>query len=102
MKPIIEVNHLYKKYKIGEKQSYYSLRDSITNLIKFPFRQKNNLKKDEFWALKDISFKVSPGEVVGVIGRNGAGKTTLLKVLSQITQPSKGEVILRGRVTSLL
>ncbi len=102
MKSIIEVNHLYKKYQIGEKQPYYSLRDSIVNFAKSPFRQRNKLKNNEFWALKDISFKVVPGEVIGIIGRNGAGKSTLLKILSQITPPTKGEIILRGRVASLL
>lgn len=102
MLPIIEVNNLYKKYRIGGKQRYYSFRDTIVNLAKSPFRQKNKLKRSEFWALKDISFKVMPGEVIGIIGRNGAGKTTLLKILSRITPPTKGEAILRGRVASLL
>lgn len=102
MKPIIEVNHLYKKYRIGERQRYYSFRDTIVNLAKSPFRQKNKLRRNEFWALKDISFKVMPGEVLGIIGRNGAGKTTILRILSQITPPTKGEAILRGRVASLL
>lgn len=55
MKPIIEVNHLYKKYKIGEKQRYYSFRDTLVDLAKLPFRQKAKLKKEEFWALKDIT-----------------------------------------------
>lgn len=102
MKPIIEVNHLYKKYRIGEKQSYYSFRDTLVNLAKSPFKSKNKPKENEFWALKDISFKVMPGEVIGIIGRNGAGKSTLLKILSQITPPTKGEITLRGRVASLL
>jgi len=102
MKPIVEVNHLYKKYQIGEKQPYYSLRDSIVNFVRSPIRSINKLRKNEFWALKDISFKVMPGEVMGIIGRNGAGKSTLLKILSQITPPTKGEITLRGRVASLL
>jgi len=102
MKPIIEVNHLYKKYKIGGKQRYYSFRDTLVDLAKLPFRQKAKLKREEFWALKDISFSVMPGEVIGIIGRNGAGKSTLLKILSRITPPTKGEVTLRGRVASLL
>lgn len=102
MKPIIEVNNLYKKYRIGEKQRYYSFRDTLVDLAKLPFRQKNRLKKTEFWALKDIFFKVMPGEVIGIIGRNGAGKSTLLKILSRITPPTKGEITLRGKVASLL
>jgi len=102
MKPIIEVNHLYKKYKIGEKQRYYSFRDTLVDLAKAPFKQKNKIKNNTFWALKDISFKVMPGEVIGIIGRNGAGKSTLLKILSRITPPTKGEITLRGRVASLL
>ena len=100
MIPIIEVNHISKKYRIGEKQSYYSFRDTLTDLAKSPFRKKAN--KSEFWALKDVSFKVMPGEVIGIIGRNGAGKSTLLKILSRITPPTTGEVILRGRGASLL
>lgn len=108
-KPIIEVNNISKKYRIGIKQPYYSLRDSIVGAVKSPLQffkhyptGKNGLAKDEFWALKDLSFKVQPGEAVGIIGRNGAGKSTLLKVLSQITPPTKGNIILRGRVASLL
>lgn len=102
MKPIIEVSHISKKYKIGEKQQYYSLRDSISNSVKSIIKRNRRLKKSEFWALKNISFKIMPGEVVGVIGQNGAGKSTLLKILSQITSPTRGEITLRGRVASLL
>lgn len=108
-KPIIEINNVSKKYRIGIKQPYYSLRDTLTNTIISPFKNlsfkpkdKNKLAKDEFWALKNISFKVMPGEVLGIIGRNGAGKSTLLKILSQITPPTSGEIKLRGRVASLL
>lgn len=108
MKPIIEVKNLYKKYRIGIKQPYYSLRDNLMELMRNPFMfkrkkiRKDGLLEDEFWALKDISFNVLPGEAIGIIGLNGAGKTTLLKLLSQITPPTKGEIILRGRVASLL
>lgn len=108
MKPIIEVNHLSKKYKYGGSQSYYTLRDSLVNVFKSPFRilqtesDKNGLEKNEFWALKDVSFKVNQGEVIGIVGSNGAGKSTLLKILSRITPPTSGEAILRGRVGSLL
>jgi len=108
MKPTIEVNNLYKKYTFGLKQSNYSLRDNIVNTTKklpsFLSQKKihGKLEKNQFWALKNISFKVMPGEVIGIIGRNGAGKSTLLKILSRITPPTKGEITLRGRVASLL
>lgn len=100
-KPIISVKNLSKKYVIGEKQQYYSLRDSISNVFKNPFKKEGN-KRDEFWALKDVSFDVNEGDVVGIIGRNGAGKSTLLKILSQITPPTTGEIRLGGRAASLL
>lgn len=108
-KPIIQVNNISKKYKIGVKQSYYALRDVISGIASSPiqlFKSKKiktgGLFEDEFWALKDISFDVNPGDVVGIIGANGAGKSTLLKIITQITPPTKGEIILRGRVASLL
>jgi len=101
MKPIIEVNHLFKKYTLGERQPYYSLRDAVSNIFEKPFK-KHPLKKNDFWALKDISFKLNEGEVLGIIGPNGSGKSTLLKVISKITPPTKGKIILRGRVGSLL
>jgi lipopolysaccharide transport system ATP-binding protein len=99
MKPIIEVNKLSKKYKFKENATYESLRDSIVHLFYNGNHKKNT---NEFWALKKISFSVMPGEVVGIIGKNGAGKSTLLKILSQITPPTEGKAILRGRVASLL
>ncbi len=98
MKPIIEVKHIGKRYTIKHTQgSYITLRDTLTDLFR-----RTKSKKESFWALKDVSFTVPQGEIIGIIGKNGAGKSTLLKILSQITPPTTGEVILRGRVGSLL
>ncbi len=101
MKPIISVKNLSKKFQIREKLPYYSLRDSLTNLVR-GFSKPTGRDDDSFWALKDVSFNVYPGEVLGIIGRNGAGKSTLLKILSQITPPTSGTATLEGRVASLL
>jgi lipopolysaccharide transport system ATP-binding protein len=99
MKPIIEVQNLSKKYQINaQQQRYLSIRDTLSNV--FSFNKKS--EKEDFWALQDINFTVEAGESVGIIGRNGAGKSTLLKILSRITPPTKGQIILRGRVASLL
>lgn len=102
MKPIISVEGLGKKYVIRhEGQTHYkSLREEIFQLPKKLFRRQKN--KEEFWALKDVSFDIMPGDRVGIIGRNGAGKSTLLKLLSRITEPSAGRITMRGRVASLL
>lgn len=108
MDTVIEVNNLSKKYRYGELQSYYTLQDILIDLARRPlkhFIRGNNsavLKKGEFWALRNVSFKVNRGEVVGVIGQNGAGKSTILKILSRITPPTSGKVTLKGRVGSLL
>jgi len=103
MTPIIEVKGLSKKYRMVESQPYLTLRDSLVNFAKNPFKKiKEGLSKDEFWALKDINFTVEPGEVVGIVGNNGSGKSTLLKILSRITPPTEGLVVLRGKVGSLL
>lgn len=105
-KPIISVANISKKYSLGERQPYYSFRDTLNNVFSKPIKRlvgkEGKLKKDEFWALNDVSFDIQEGEVVGIIGRNGAGKSTLLKILSQITPPTSGEIRLNGRVASLL
>ena len=107
MKPIIRVENLSKQYVIGGKQEpYATFRETLVNAARLPLnaikrRAKEN-GNNSFWALKDVSFEVMPGEVVGVIGRNGAGKSTLLKILSRITEPTKGKIELYGRVGSLL
>jgi lipopolysaccharide transport system ATP-binding protein len=98
MKPILEVQHLTKEFKIGAKQErYLSLRDALAK----PFRKKDK-DASSFLALDDINFNVNAGESIGIIGRNGAGKSTLLKILSRITPPSSGKIVCRGRVASLL
>ncbi len=103
MKPIIRVENLSKQYTIGTRQaSYGTLRDSLAGLLKSPFSRNGNAEENSIWALRDVSFDVMPGEVVGIIGRNGAGKSTLLKILSRIVEPTTGEVDLYGRVGSLL
>lgn len=107
----IRVENLGKMYHIGGPQERYeTFRDAITKTISAPFRRTRDLLrgesasnlKEEIWALKDVSFEVKHGEVVGIIGRNGAGKSTLLKILSRITEPTTGYVDIYGRVGALL
>jgi lipopolysaccharide transport system ATP-binding protein len=102
MKPIIKVENVSKSYQIGTLQiPYQSLREAL----KTPFRRLSRGSQASYetiWALKDVSFEVEPGEVVGVIGRNGAGKSTLLKILSRVTEPTTGRIDLYGRIGSLL
>jgi homopolymeric O-antigen transport system ATP-binding protein len=101
----IQVANLSKKYEIMVgKHRHDTLRDQISDSVHSLFRRNGRSRgqKEVFWALKDVSFEVKPGEVIGVIGRNGAGKSTLLKILSRITVPSAGVAEIRGRVGSLL
>lgn len=108
MSPAIEVKGLSKRYRIGARQEPYKrLTETLVDTFSAPFRRLTRLgqkppAEEILWALKDVSFTVQPGEVVGIIGRNGAGKSTLLKILSRITEPTAGEILLHGRVASLL
>jgi lipopolysaccharide transport system ATP-binding protein len=119
MRPAIRVDNLSKRYRVSQASShrYRTFRESICETAAKPIRSlRSRLGRagsnaatrdrattdDEFWALKDVSFEVKPGEVLGVVGRNGAGKSTLLKIISRITPPTHGEIEMRGRVGSLL
>jgi len=115
MKPIIRVKNLSKHYQIGrQKEAYGTLRESLIRAARAPFDRVKRVWSNAtdgldprengngIWALRDVSFEVYPGEVLGIIGRNGAGKSTLLKILSRITDPTTGQVDLYGRVGSLL
>jgi lipopolysaccharide transport system ATP-binding protein len=98
MEPAISIQQLSKKYsRTGDGNSYATLRDTLTST----FKKKGN-KNIDFWALKDIDLQINQGDRIGIIGRNGAGKSTLLKIISRITPPTTGQIIMNGRVASLL
>jgi len=109
MTPVIRVAGISKRYRIGPQRvaAYRTLRETVTDVLRKPLRrlvQRPPTADNEafIWALRDVSFEVHRGDVVGIIGRNGAGKSTLLKILSRITDPTEGRAELRGRVGSLL
>ncbi len=106
MRPIVSVRNLSKCYYVGRpRNSSPTLREAVATAMNSPLahlRQLGNRADVQLWALKDVSFEVAPGEVVGIIGRNGAGKSTLLKILARVVKPSAGEVDIYGRVGSLL
>lgn len=108
----IRVAGLSKQYRIGKRESYRTLRDTLASTFTVPFRKAGKLLRGEgadaaeldeaIWALREISFEIERGEVIGIIGGNGAGKSTLLKILSRITEPTNGFAEIHGRVASLL
>jgi len=104
----IRIQNLSKQYQMGAREKTYdTFREAVTSIFTSPLQRLQRLSgragdNEIFWALKDVSFDVQPGEVVGIIGRNGAGKSTLLKILSQITEPTSGRIEINGRVASLL
>ncbi len=113
----IRVENLGKQYRIGQSEPYHRFSELLGGLVSAPLRHIQKLgqhargegangsrlrRSDTFWALRDVSFEVNKGEVIGIIGRNGAGKSTLLKILSRITEPTTGLAEIRGRIGSLL
>jgi lipopolysaccharide transport system ATP-binding protein len=97
----IEISGLSKRYRLGRPQHGQMIRERLIEFMKNPLG-RGAMKTESIWALRDVSFDVGEGEVVGIIGRNGAGKSTLLKILSRITYPTSGTVKVKGRVSSLL
>ncbi|MGB5708507.1 MAG: polysaccharide ABC transporter ATP-binding protein [Arenicellales bacterium] len=108
MKSAISVSSLSKQYQIGSESIHgQTFREMLVGVMSSPFSRFHNLRRNDphaerIWALKDVSFEVEQGEILGVVGKNGAGKSTLLKLLSRITAPTSGEIVYRGRLAALL
>jgi lipopolysaccharide transport system ATP-binding protein len=100
LRSVVRVDGIGKRYRVGERGSYLALRDVISRAFRAPFGKGR--EREMLWALRDVSFDVKQGEVIGLIGRNGAGKSTLLKILARITRPTAGWAEVCGRVGSLL
>ena len=103
--PIIIAENISKLFHLSHEgnQKYTALRDVLANRIKNIFKSKAETgESEDFWALRDLTFNITKGDRVGIIGRNGAGKSTLLKLLSRISEPSSGKITIKGRVASLL
>ncbi len=106
---VIHCEQLGKRYQIGQRERYLALRDVLANSLQVPWRLfrsaapgSSNGRPKQLWALRNVSFEIHEGEVVGIVGRNGAGKTTLLKVLARVTRPTEGHAEVLGRMGSLL
>ncbi len=103
----ISVEGIGKRYRLGERERYLTMRDLLTRTASLPFRlltgrARRQAQRDDLWALEDVSFQIKHGESVGIVGRNGAGKSTLLKILSRVSEPTRGQGEVQGRVGSLL
>jgi lipopolysaccharide transport system ATP-binding protein len=99
---VIRAEGLGKQYRVGERERYLALRDVLMRAVRSPLKWFRPAKSEFMWAVKDVSFQVEHGEVIGLVGRNGSGKTTLLKILSRITRPTTGMAEVRGSVRTLL